>query len=27
MMMTTEEFFEWVQKTWKECQDKAWSEE
>jgi len=26
MMMTAKEFFEWVEKTWQECQDKAWSE-
>lgn len=26
MMMTEKEFFGWIQKTWKECQNKAWSE-
>jgi hypothetical protein len=25
--ITTKEFFDWVAKTWTECQERAWSEE
>ena len=25
MMMTTKEWQEWVAKTWKECQERAWN--
>ena len=25
MIMTTKEFEEWVAKTWKECQERAWA--
>ena len=24
--ITVEEFFRWVEKTWNECQEKAWKE-
>ena len=24
--ITVEEFFKWVEKTWNECQEKAWKE-